>query len=77
MLEDMEEQEMEAFDDSDADPDYTTGNNSGCSSSDSGDEDDVVEEAVVNKKEKKRPEVRIYMQPPTEKADGGTDRDSG
>jgi hypothetical protein len=36
-----------------------------------------VEETEVNRREKKRPEIRVYMQPPVEKAGCGTDRDSG
>lgn len=71
MLDELEED----IDDSDADPDYA--NNSGNSSSSSGSEDDVVDEAIVNRKEKKKAEVRVYMHPPAEKADGGTDKDSG
>jgi hypothetical protein len=68
-LEQIEEQE--AMDDSDADPDYTANSNS------SSDEDAAVEETEVNRREKKRPEIRVYMQPPVEKAGCGTDRDSG
>ena len=75
MLDEMEDDELEMLDDSDADPDYANTNDG--SSSDSGDEDDVVEESVVNRKEKKRAEIRVYMQPPAEKADGSTNRDSG
>ena len=71
-LEQIEEQE--AMDDSDADPDYTSNSNSSSSSSD---QDVAVEETEVNRKEKKRPEIRVYMQPPVEKAGCGTDRDSG
>jgi len=77
-LEQMEEQE--AMDDSDADPDYTANSNSSSSSSNSSsssDEDAAVEETEVNRREKKRPEIRVYMQPPVEKAGCGTDRDSG
>ena len=77
-LEQIEEQE--AMDDSDADPDYTANSNSSSSSSNSSsssDEDAAVEETEVNRKEKKRPEIRVYMQPPVEKAGCGTDRDSG
>jgi hypothetical protein len=37
----------------------------------------AVEKTEVNRKEKKRPEIRVYMQPPVEKASCGTDRDSG
>jgi hypothetical protein len=78
-LEEIEEQE--AMDDSDADPDYTancnSSSNSSNSSSRSSDEDATVEETEVNRKEKKRPEIRVYMQPPVEKAGCGTDRDSG
>ena len=70
-LEQIEEQE--AMDDSDADPDYTANSNSSSSS----DEDAAVEETEVNRREKKRPEIRVYMQPPVEKAGCGTDRDSG
>jgi hypothetical protein len=73
-LEQIEEQE--AMDDSDADPDYNANSNSSSSSS-SSDEDLAVEETEVNRKEKKRPEIRVYMQPPVEKAGCGTDRDSG
>ena len=61
------------MDDSDADPDYTANSNSSSSS----DEDAAVEETEVNRREKKRPEIRVYMQPPVEKAGCGTDRDSG
>ena len=79
-LEQIEEQE--AMDDSDADPDYTANSNSSSSSSSSNsssssDEDAAVEETEVNRREKKRPEIRVYMQPPVEKAGCGTDRDSG
>jgi hypothetical protein len=77
-LEQIEEQE--AMDDSDADPDYTANSNSSSSSSNSSsssDEDAAVEETEVNRREKKRPEIRVYMQPPVEKAGCGTDRDSG
>jgi hypothetical protein len=81
-LEQIEEQE--AMDDSDVDPDYTANSNSSSnssssnsSSSSSSDEDAAVEETEVNRKEKKRPEIRVYMQPPVEKAGCGTDRDSG
>ena len=77
-LEQIEEQE--AMDDSDADPDYTDNSNSNSSSSNSSsssDEDAAVEETEVNRREKKRPEIRVYMQPPVEKAGCGTDRDSG
>ena len=77
-LEQIEEQE--AMDDSDADPDYTANSNSSSNSSNSSsssDEDAAVEETEVNRKEKKRPEIRVYMQPPVEKAGCGTDRDSG
>jgi hypothetical protein len=77
-LEQIEEQE--AMDDSDADPDYTSNSNSSSSSSNSSsssDEDAAVEETEVNRREKKRPEIRVYMQPPVEKAGCGTDRDSG
>ena len=81
-LEQIEEQE--AMDDSDADPDYDGNSNSNSSSSSnssnsssSSDEDLAVEETEVNRKEKKRPEIRVYMQPPVEKAGCGTDRDSG
>ncbi len=73
-LEQIEEQE--AMDDSDADPDYDANSNSSNSSS-SSDEDAAVEETEVNRREKKRPEIRVYMQPPVEKAGCGTDRDSG
>jgi len=52
-------------------------NSSNSSSSSSSDEDLAVEETEVNRKEKKRPEIRVYMQPPVEKAGCGTDRDSG
>jgi hypothetical protein len=71
-LEQIEEQE--AMDDSDADPDYDANSNNSSSSSD---EDAAVEETEVNRREKKRPEIRVYMQPPVEKAGCGTDRDSG
>jgi hypothetical protein len=82
-LEQIEEQE--AMDDSDADPDYDGNSNSSSSSSSSNssnsssssDEDAAVEETEVNRREKKRPEIRVYMQPPVEKAGCGTDRDSG
>jgi hypothetical protein len=78
-LEQIEEQE--AMDDSDADPDYDANSNSSSSSSsnssNSSDEDAAVEETEVNRREKKRPEIRVYMQPPVEKAGCGTDRDSG
>jgi hypothetical protein len=78
-LEQIEEQE--AMDDSDADPDYDANSNSSSSSSSnsssSSDEDAAVEETEVNRREKKRPEIRVYMQPPVEKAGCGTDRDSG
>jgi hypothetical protein len=74
-LEQIEEQE--AMDDSDADPDYNANSNSSSNSSSSSDEDLAVEETEVNRKEKKRPEIRVYMQPPVEKAGCGTDRDSG
>jgi len=77
-LEQIEEQE--AMDDSDVDPDYTANSNSSSNSSNSSsssDEDAAVEETEVNRKEKKRPEIRVYMQPPVEKAGCGTDRDSG
>ena len=77
-LEQIEEQE--AMDDSDADPDYNANSNSSSNSSNSSsssDEDAAVEEAEVNRREKKRPEIRVYMQPPVEKAGCGTDRDSG
>jgi len=77
-LEQIEEQE--AMDDSDADPDYTANSNSSSNSSNSSsssDEDAAVEETEVNRREKKRPEIRVYMQPPVEKAGCGTDRNSG
>jgi hypothetical protein len=46
---------------------------------DMSDEDDQEEVTMetVRKKEKPQAEIRVYMDPPLERADGDTDKDSG
>lgn len=59
-------------DDSDVDKDYVQ--EDGDSSDDEGSDS---ENLAIFKAPKKQPEIRVYMEPPVEKADGDTDRDSG
>jgi hypothetical protein len=58
----------EEVDDDVMDPDYTE---KACNSSDSSDNDSDEDSGVV------RGEVRVYMDPPVERGDADTDRDSG
>jgi hypothetical protein len=58
---------MEELDDSDQDPNY--------------EEEETIdseeEEDAVGRWSKPTPEIRVYMDPPAERPDGDTDRDSG
>lgn len=69
----------EPADDSDRDPDY---NNEEEEVSTDTDTEAAVDGKVKqvkgwNRKDRARPEVRVYMEPPIERADGDTDKDSG
>ncbi len=66
--------EEASIDDSDADKDYIDEEGDDSSDESSGDEKKV---ARAFKAAKKQPEILVYMEPPVEKADGDTDRDSG
>ena len=72
--------EGESFDDSDADKDYEEEKDNSSSSSSSSSEDTSDDEnhtITAIKAPKKGKEVRVYMDPPVEKAEGDTDKDSG
>lgn len=65
-------------DDSDRDPDYIV-DEAGCSSSDDEQEDSSSEQDMFVKAGKRTPaeeEIRVYMDPPVERPDGDTDKDS-
>jgi hypothetical protein len=61
---------MEDLDGSDQDPNYEEE----MEDSDSGEEED---NATVGRWSKPAPEVRVFMDPPVERPDGDTDKDSG
>ena len=71
--------EGESFDDSDADKDYEEEKDNSSSSSSSSEDtsDDENHTITAIKAPKKGKEVRVYMDPPVEKAEGDTDKDSG
>jgi hypothetical protein len=59
---------FEDIDDSDEDPDYEA----------ESDEDDLASDQEDGRRlAAVAPEVRVYIEPPVERADGDTDRDSG
>ncbi len=66
--------EGESFDDSDADKDYEEEKDNSSSEDTSDDENHTI---TAIKAPKKGKEVRVYMDPPVEKAEGDTDKDSG
>jgi len=73
---------VDDLDDDYRDPDYEEEKDSDVDMfEDSGDEDEEEEEGVnldvVRRHEQPSEEIRIYMDPPIERADGDTDRDSG
>jgi hypothetical protein len=73
---------VEEHDDSDNDPDYEGQQKKSDSESDMFDMEDEEESApvtleAVRRKELPAAEVRVYMEPPVERADGDTDKDSG
>jgi hypothetical protein len=69
--------EGESFDDSDADKDYEEEKDNSSSSSSEDTSDDENHTITAIKAPKKGKEVRVYMDPPVEKAEGDTDKDSG
>ena len=73
--------EGESFDDSDADKDYEEEKDNSSSSSSSSSSEDTSDDEnhtiTAIKAPKKGKEVRVYMDPPVEKAEGDTDKDSG
>jgi len=78
IADELDSLEGESFDDSDADKDYEVEKDASSSSSspaDTSDDENHVITAI--KASKKREEVRVYMDPPVEKADGDSDKDSG
>ena len=76
---------MDELDDEYRDPDYEEEKNSDVEmfedDEDKEDEDkenqEVVNLDVVRRKEQPPTEVRVYMDPPVERGDGDTDRDTG
>ena len=70
----LQQDEEENFDDSDKDPDFME-MDARSDSSDSSDDQDMVIRA--NKRPASVPETRVYMDPPVERGDADTDKDSG
>ena len=73
-------EELEENDDSDRDPDYKDREEESSTSSSSDSESEDEGEGVaqkVNRRVRREEEIRVYMNPPQERADGDTDKDSG
>ena len=75
IADELDSLEGKSFDDSDADKDYEVEKDASSSPVDTSDDENHVITAI--KAPKKREEVRVYMDPPVEKADGDSDKDSG
>ena len=79
IAEELQDSLEESFDDSDADKDYVEEKDDDSSSSSSEDHSNNEEEGRVPtiRVPKKGAEIRVYMDPPLERADGDTDKDKG
>jgi len=64
-------------DNSDVDPDYVEEQNNSSSSSDEQDDNELDMVARASRMSSAEPEIRVYMDPPVERPDGDTDKDSG
>ncbi|MFN9907751.1 MAG: hypothetical protein ACK56F_16760, partial [bacterium] len=67
----------DAYDDDVRDPDYEGDKESDVDMYESDEEEEGVNLDVVRRQEQPREEIRVFMDPPIERADGDTDKDSG